>query len=228
MVDLAEDAVTIFICVTPSYKHWLDNKVNAVGTAKVQTYEPVDINVLTFDDGTKVWDMYQQCLDICGTPYYAIIGVDDFLGPEYIEYSMQGILEYPQERSNFIDEITVRVAAGSTCAWLISDEVIENEQVGIYDGWVAGVWNTEVARDLGGYRKPSHGGVHGCGAELAARAGAAGFKCALATPRQYYYRIWSGSVSKPDPKIEERIRDRKEDQLLTLGVMEGCRPHRLR
>ena len=199
---MGKDTVTLFVCVTPSYQHFLDNKVNAVSTCKVQTHYPFELSVLAFDDGTPVWEMYQRCLDICVTPYYAIIGADDFIGPAYVEDSMSGMRE--------------GVAAASTKSWLISSEVEENEQIGVYDGWVAGVWNAEIARDCGGYRKPEHGGAHGCAALLAERACRAGFRCALANSRQYYYRIWSGSVSKPDPAIEERIRKRKPNEYLRL------------
>ena len=201
---MAEDAVTIFICVTPSYDHWLARSVSAITTAKAQTYYPVDVSIIKFDDGEKVWDMFQQALDICETPYYAIIGADDFIGPSYIEESMRGI-----------DDGDV-IAAGSTRSWLISDEKCENEQIGTYDGWVSGVWDAEIARNLGGYRKPDHGGDHGCAALLAEKACQSGFKCAMSEARQYYYRIWSGSVSKPDPSIEEKIRRRKPGVMLEL------------
>jgi len=189
--------------VTPSYRHWIDDfTVNAVTSCRTQTYPERKLHVCNFDDGSKVWDMFQKALDSVRTEYYSIVGADDRIGADYISDCMDVLLKDSY------------MACATTEAVLIDrhDDIIGSD-----NHWVAGVFRTELARALGGYRAPSHKGDWGSAAELVVRASRAGFKCYRCASKEYYYRIWSGSVSKPDPGIDKKIAGRKSGQYFVLG-----------
>ena len=199
--------VSIFTCVTPSYAHWFEapHLINTITSARCQTYGNCTLGICRFDDGKKVWEMFSTALEECDTEYFCIVGADDWIAPEYIENCVK-LLETDKGK----------VAAASTYAFLVDRD---DRKIGHYEGWVAGVWRTEIARGLGGFRKPSsHAGDWGSAAELWARARQhAGFKCLQSPTYDYYYRIWSGSVSKPDPGIDAKIARLKHGEQVTLG-----------
>jgi len=158
--------------------------------------------VLNFDDGAKVWFMFQKALDTVKTPFYSVVGADDRIGAQYVELCMEALLK---------DEL---MACATTGAVLIDRK---GEVIGHDEHWCAGVWRTELARVCGGYRRPSHNGEWGSAGELVVRASSSGFRCYINPAREYYYRIWSGSVSKPDPMIDRKIAERKSGQYFVLG-----------
>jgi hypothetical protein len=198
--------VTLFICVTPSYCRWLEyphDKCNAISSCRAQTYPDHELAILTFDDGTPVWEMFQKCLEICRTPYYGIIGADDWIGPEYVSLCARALLIDPS-----------KVAVATTKMWLVDKN---DEKIGYDDHFNgSGIWNTDIARNLGGYEKPE-GRKWGCVSDLIIRANRAGFKTALLPFREYYYRIWQGSVSKTSKDLDRIIAERDKDEPLMLG-----------
>jgi len=201
-----KNAVTIFINLTPSYaERWIQgHSVNAITSARAQTYHPHDVAILKHDEGTPIWTMYQRCLDQCRTTYYAIIGGDDYISPEYIRACMEAL------------KSDLRIAAVSTQMWLVNKDDLK---FGYSDKFGAGVWRTEYANYLGGYQQYGDR-KWGCAAFLYARAQAAGMPCVILPQKEYYYRIWYGSVSKSDEQskqIDKKIAKRKKGEMMQLG-----------
>lgn len=200
---MALPTVRIFVCVTPSYDAWLQHKVNAITTARAQSYEGgAKLGILKFNEGTPVWEMFQKALMVADSDFYCIVGADDWLGPDYIKACMELLLK------------DVNAAAATTNCWLVDKE---DRRIGHDEHWSAGVWRRSIALTLGGYLRPATGRKWGCAADLWVRAMRLGYSCPKAESYDYYYRIWSGSVSKPAPDIDAQISKLRPGQQLVLG-----------
>ena len=178
--------------MTPSYDHWLKQSVSAITSSRFQSYRGEhDVKISKFDDNTPVWDMFQKCLLMTETPYYLIVGADDQLSPHYLSVCMAGF-DNPD-----------KVAAVSTKVTL---QDRHNHIIGRDSHFSAGVWNTKIAKEMGGYQEPKNGRKWGCASDLVNRAIASGYSVRMMDAYLYYATIWYGSVSKSEDKnLEEKI-----------------------